>query len=1007
VPPTEGRHMSDDRDEDIACPLCLEELDITDRHFKPCQCGYQMCRFCWNHIMENINGRCPQCREPYDSQNYTFTPPDPKELAKAHQDKRKKERRNKKQDNVNSRKQLSNVRVIQRNLVYVTNLALCIAKEELLRKFEYFGQYGKIEKIVINKNNHYNIHSPHGPSVSAYITFCRRDDALACIKAVDGAWVENRILRGSFGTTKYCTYFLRNLPCNNPECMYLHELGSDEDSFTKEDIAMGKHHFHDQTHPNTILQAPPEDDCRFTILPKRPVVVHLEPGTRQPISRDEGDRGQYDGLRQSMPAKMVHDHDGGRGTSGLNKSSDSISSIPLEKPILPASASWATKGVVQKAAEPEEKGRKTKAEEQAGAKGAKAAGGKAAKAAKQPKAKTKAAKAAAKAKTKAGGAPVGGVAPASAAQQREAARQQQQQQQQQLQQQQQQQQLLQKHAKGGKAGTKGKKSASQTNAPPGVGGGWGGSGANGGGGGGGSGTAPDKGNVFDASGGFSAWNPDKQGGRAKEQAEWSGDVPSGWGSSAPTGGAGTSSKAGASSQGGGQGGQGGGQGGPASNRKGRAGAGGKVEEDSNDFGFDPWQEMQRGFAELLVDAPSKEQDAGPSYGAWPGRKEHGRQPTQAQVAAAAGTGPGGRSRYDFAQDLSASGGGSSGGASANGGGSNGGSGGGPAANSDPEELHNAFRKLLPNVNVRFVETDGSSAAAKPSASNSEGASGVGSSASSVYGRQQAMPAVPPPPGIKWAGSQAQRPSYAMGSSWSPTGPYGGSSGGGGGQKGPPGLGTQPPPQWGQMAAPAMQRGGQAMPQFPPGIQRFSAQMSGQFPSHSTGAGDAYLQQKGWSTQPKIRPGTSQPYRQEPPHGHPMPSQSSASAALRDPAIVSAGAAGKSAWGDGRTPLPGNRLPPTAGYDYKRAYGQRPPGQQLPPGINPNAMPRRPAGPVQYSNYGPPGVARPPAKGPPPGLSKPQDPVSAQHQAQLYQQHQQRMASSASSSGMDGQQPQRQ
>mmetsp|Transcript_20541 Transcript_20541/g.78723 ORF Transcript_20541/g.78723 Transcript_20541/m.78723 type:complete len:755 (+) Transcript_20541:530-2794(+) len=528
-----------------------------------------------------------------------------------------------------------------------------------------------------------------------------------------------------------------------------------------------------------------------------------------------------------------------------------------------------------------------------------------------------------------------------------------------------------------------------------------------GGGGGGSGTAPDKGNVFDASGGFSAWNPDKQGGRAKEQAEWSGDVPSGWGSSAPTGGAGTSSKAGASSQGGGQGGQGGGQGGPASNRKGRAGAGGKVEEDSNDFGFDPWQEMQRGFAELLVDAPSKEQDAGPSYGAWPGRKEHGRQPTQAQVAAAAGTGPGGRSRYDFAQDLSASGGGSSGGASANGGGSNGGSGGGPAANSDPEELHNAFRKLLPNVNVRFVETDGSSAAAKPSASNSEGASGVGSSASSVYGRQQAMPAVPPPPGIKWAGSQAQRPSYAMGSSWSPTGPYGGSSGGGGGQKGPPGLGTQPPPQWGQMAAPAMQRGGQAMPQFPPGIQRFSAQMSGQFPSHSTGAGDAYLQQKGWSTQPKIRPGTSQPYRQEPPHGHPMPSQSSASAALRDPAIVSAGAAGKSAWGDGRTPLPGNRLPPTAGYDYKRAYGQRPPGQQLPPGINPNAMPRRPAGPVQYSNYGPPGVARPPAKGPPPGLSKPQDPVSAQHQAQLYQQHQQRMASSASSSGMDGQQPQRQ
>lgn len=28
--------------EDNLCPMCLEELDITDRNFKPCQCGYQV-----------------------------------------------------------------------------------------------------------------------------------------------------------------------------------------------------------------------------------------------------------------------------------------------------------------------------------------------------------------------------------------------------------------------------------------------------------------------------------------------------------------------------------------------------------------------------------------------------------------------------------------------------------------------------------------------------------------------------------------------------------------------------------------------------------------------------------------------------------------------------------------------------------------------------------------------------------------------------------------------------
>jgi hypothetical protein len=30
-----------DFEEDL-CPLCLEELDITDKNFKPCTCGYQV-----------------------------------------------------------------------------------------------------------------------------------------------------------------------------------------------------------------------------------------------------------------------------------------------------------------------------------------------------------------------------------------------------------------------------------------------------------------------------------------------------------------------------------------------------------------------------------------------------------------------------------------------------------------------------------------------------------------------------------------------------------------------------------------------------------------------------------------------------------------------------------------------------------------------------------------------------------------------------------------------------
>lgn len=33
--------MSSD-EEDSDCPLCMEELDIADRNFRPCPCGYQV-----------------------------------------------------------------------------------------------------------------------------------------------------------------------------------------------------------------------------------------------------------------------------------------------------------------------------------------------------------------------------------------------------------------------------------------------------------------------------------------------------------------------------------------------------------------------------------------------------------------------------------------------------------------------------------------------------------------------------------------------------------------------------------------------------------------------------------------------------------------------------------------------------------------------------------------------------------------------------------------------------
>jgi hypothetical protein len=104
-----------------------------------------------------------------------------------------------------------------------------------------------------------------------FITYCW------CDCCADGSRLSGKTLVASFGTTKYCTNFLRNIPwydrpshllkpttpiwdtaapptfshsthilptrfCStNPHCLYLHEIGEEAVSYTKEDMIAGKH----------------------------------------------------------------------------------------------------------------------------------------------------------------------------------------------------------------------------------------------------------------------------------------------------------------------------------------------------------------------------------------------------------------------------------------------------------------------------------------------------------------------------------------------------------------------------------------------------------------------------------------------------------------------------------------------------------------------------------------------------------------------------------------------
>ncbi|RWW58076.1 hypothetical protein BHE74_00035095 [Ensete ventricosum] len=110
------------------------------------------------------------------------------------------------------------------------------------------------------------------PCWNRYVTYAREEEAVRCIQAVHNYVLEGKTLRACFGTTKYCHAWLRNMTCSNPDCLYLHDIGSQEDSFSKDEIISAYTRSrvrqiasnNSQQHSGTILP-PPADDFSNSI----------------------------------------------------------------------------------------------------------------------------------------------------------------------------------------------------------------------------------------------------------------------------------------------------------------------------------------------------------------------------------------------------------------------------------------------------------------------------------------------------------------------------------------------------------------------------------------------------------------------------------------------------------------------------------------------------------------------------------------------------------------------
>ncbi|KAF9928603.1 transcriptional repressor general negative regulator of transcription subunit 4 [Linnemannia zychae] len=331
-------------DEDYDCPLCMEELDISDRNFRPCPCGYQICRFCWHHIREDHNGRCPACRRIYSEEAVEFTPISADELAMIKNKKRAKEREKKEMEALN-RKHLANMRVVQKSLVYVIGLPIKLANDEnTLRQQEFFGQYGKISKVVINRRNA-SIPAPgtvqSQPSIGVYVTYVRKEDAARAIAAIDGSIWDGKILRASYGTTKYCSYYLRGLTCQNPGCMYLHEPGEDADSYSKEELSIGNtsrsqqdstttHDPHINKPASVVRPVLPTHSSSSILTPRIKNVTVSSPASSSfsewPVLRERSGADDKDDENPALPAKASW------GKIGSNPSTPTLTnSLPLSR----------------------------------------------------------------------------------------------------------------------------------------------------------------------------------------------------------------------------------------------------------------------------------------------------------------------------------------------------------------------------------------------------------------------------------------------------------------------------------------------------------------------------------------------------------------------------------------------------------------------------------------------------------------------------------------------------
>lgn len=201
--------------------------------------------------------------------------------------------------------------------MFVVGLPPRLADAEILKKHEYFGKYGKIHKVVINPSTTYA--GVQGPSASAYVTYVHNNDALRAIQSVNNITIDGRSIKTSLGTTKYCSHFMKNQVCPKPDCMYLHELGDTEASFTKEEMHQGKHQEYEKRLHDSLIAQMQQQSQQPSTNP-----MSTSPTTTSPVSNPS------ESVSSSPSAKLGADaKEKDPATNGTSEAWPSLSTSPV------------------------------------------------------------------------------------------------------------------------------------------------------------------------------------------------------------------------------------------------------------------------------------------------------------------------------------------------------------------------------------------------------------------------------------------------------------------------------------------------------------------------------------------------------------------------------------------------------------------------------------------------------------------------------------------------------